>query len=542
MSRNHVVDGGYPVELSLGKNSRGIPGFLARIGPKRIRTKFLLLFTLVIAATSVFLATVIPRDLARYLDEEARHRVETLSGMYEIGLAPGLASNDPAALEAGLRRISDLTDEVLYAVLETGGGEFVAAVNRGLAEKSGYRQTVSEDSDLPLGRTVRLRIPVVSEGTETARLYLGLSFRNLVAPIRRDRQAIGVVGFGALVLGFLLIFLVSPQVTRPLTHLCRTADRIGRGDLTQRAKISSRDEVGRLAEAFNGMMDQVEKAFRDLEGQARMIEGSVSSKSMDLEREISERRRVERELRLAASELESRVSLRTQELSKANEELHGRMLETRRVEGQLQTTLERLEKTLDGMSRAVSQTVELRDLYATGHHRRVSDLAAAIAKEMHLPAEKIEGIRLAGIIHDIGKIAIPLEILVKPTRLTKTETQIVNDHPRIGFDILKSIDFPWPIAHIILQHHERLDGSGYPEGLAGEAILLEARILGVADVVEACCARRSHRLALGTEKALEEIQRGRGTRYDDAVVDACVRLFREKRFYFDFDTEKDLRR
>jgi putative nucleotidyltransferase with HDIG domain len=302
--------------------------------------------------------------------------------------------------------------------------------------------------------------------------------------------------------------------------------------MTQRAKISSRDEIGFLAESFNEMMDRMEKSFHELEDRARVVEGSASTKAMDLEREISERRRVEKELRLASSELENRVNLRTRELSMVNEELHGKMLETRRAEGQLQTNLERMEKTLEGMSRAMSQTVELRDLYAAGHHRRVSDLATAIGREMHLPSEKIESIRLAGIIHDIGKIAVPLEILTKPARLTKTETQIMKDHPRTGFEILKSIDFPWPVAHIILQHHERLDGSGYPEGLSGEAILLEARILGVADVVEACCSRRCYRPALGLEKALEEIQKGRGTLFDAGVVDACVGLFRNKRFSF----------
>jgi putative nucleotidyltransferase with HDIG domain len=256
---------------------------------------------------------------------------------------------------------------------------------------------------------------------------------------------------------------------------------------------------------------------------------------MDLEREITERRRVEKELRLAKGELEKKVEKRTEELSRVNEELSGRVMETRRAEDQLQNTLDRLEKALEGTVRAMSLTIEMRDLYTAGHQRRVSSLAVAIAEELHLPSEKIEGLRLAGIIHDIGKIAMPAEILTKPTRLTKTEFQLVKDHPRIGYDILKSIQFPWPVAHIILQHHERMDGSGYPDGLLGDAILLEARILAVADVVEALSSHRPYRPALGLEKALEEIRRGRGTRYDMRVVDACVRLFKDRRYSFKQD-------
>ena len=137
---------------------------------------------------------------------------------------------------------------------------------------------------------------------------------------------------------------------------------------------------------------------------------------------------------------------------------------------------------------------------------------------------------MAAVIHDIGKIAMPAEILSKPTRLSRTEFQLIKDHPRVGYDILKTIEFPWPVAHIVLQHHERMDGSGYPDGLVGDAILLEARIIAVADHVEAMSSHRPYRPALGLEKALEEIRRGRGIQFDARVVDACIELFREKRF------------
>jgi putative nucleotidyltransferase with HDIG domain len=224
-------------------------------------------------------------------------------------------------------------------------------------------------------------------------------------------------------------------------------------------------------------------------------------------------------------------------LARANNELHGKVLETRRSEDYLQSTLDRLERSLEGTFRAMSMILELRDPFMAGHQQRVSSLAVTIAQEMNLPCEKIEGIRFAGIIHDIGKIAAPAEIMAKPRRLTQSEFQLVKDHPRVGYEMIKDIAFPWPVAHIILQHHERLDGSGYPEGLVGDAILPEARILAVADVVDAVCSLRPYRPALGIEKGLEEIRKGRGIRYDTRVVDACIKLFREGRFSFKKENE-----
>ncbi|MBU4388277.1 MAG: HD-GYP domain-containing protein [Proteobacteria bacterium] len=174
----------------------------------------------------------------------------------------------------------------------------------------------------------------------------------------------------------------------------------------------------------------------------------------------------------------------------------------------------------------------MRDLYRDRHQKRVSQLACAMAREMSLPEEQIEGIRVAGIIHDIGKISVPMEILSKPGRITESEFDIVKNHAQAGYDILKSIKFPWPIAQIVLQHHERMDGSGYPQGLSGEDILLEARILGLADIVEAMASHRPYRPALGIDKALEEISINKGKLYDAEVVNACLRVFKDKGFRF----------
>jgi PAS domain S-box-containing protein len=189
--------------------------------------------------------------------------------------------------------------------------------------------------------------------------------------------------------------------------------------------------------------------------------------------------------------------------------------------------LKDLRKTLEGTIRTIAATVEVRDPYTAGHQTRVSDLAAAIAIEMKLADEQVEGIKMAGIIHDLGKINIPAEILSKPGKLSDLEFQIIKTHPQIGFDLLKEIEFPWPIAEMILQHHEKIDGSGYPQGLKVDEILLEARILAVADIVEAMSSHRPYRPAHGIEKALKQIKRDKGTLLDPKVVDACLKIFKD---------------
>ena len=179
---------------------------------------------------------------------------------------------------------------------------------------------------------------------------------------------------------------------------------------------------------------------------------------------------------------------------------------------------------------SLATAIEMRDPYISGHQIRVTDLACAIGQEMGLPQEAIDGIRLGGILHDIGKIAVPTEILSKPGKLSEYEFAIIKNHPTTGYEILKNIDGPWPLAQIVLQHHERLDGSGYPQGLKEEEIILEARILAVADVVEAMASHRPYRPALGIGAALEEIASNKGILYDPQVADVCTKLFTEKHF------------
>jgi PAS domain S-box-containing protein/putative nucleotidyltransferase with HDIG domain len=202
--------------------------------------------------------------------------------------------------------------------------------------------------------------------------------------------------------------------------------------------------------------------------------------------------------------------------------------ERRKSEEELKQTLESLRKSIGATIQTMVSAVEMRDPYTAGHQLRVADLACSIAAEIGLPQDKIDGIRMAGSIHDIGKLSIPAEILSKPTKLTDIEFSLIKEHSRSGYEMLKDVESPWPLAQIVYQHHERMNGSGYPRNLKGNEILIEARIMAVADVVEAIASHRPYRPGLGIEVALEEIEKNKGIFYDDAVADACLRLFREK--------------
>lgn len=199
---------------------------------------------------------------------------------------------------------------------------------------------------------------------------------------------------------------------------------------------------------------------------------------------------------------------------------------------EIELNIKKLQTALAGTVRVVASTVEVRDPYTAGHQRRVANLAKAIGEEMAIPMLQLEGVFMAGVVHDLGKIYVPAEILSKPSRLNEIEFNLIRTHPQVGYDLLKTIEFPWPIADIVYQHHEKINGTGYPNGLKGDEILLEARIITVADVVEAMASHRPYRPARGIELALEEITKYRGTRYDPVAVDACLLLFQEKGYVF----------
>lgn len=208
--------------------------------------------------------------------------------------------------------------------------------------------------------------------------------------------------------------------------------------------------------------------------------------------------------------------------------------EKSRLEAELKASFAKVNRILDETAQSLSSAVEKRDPYTAGHQQRVAQLACALALELGGTAiEHLKGIWTGAILHDVGKLYVPSEILTRPGTLSRAEFELVKSHPEIGYDILKDIEFQWPVAQFVLQHHERLDGSGYPAGLKGEDIFWESRILGVSDVVEAMSSHRPYRPSKGIEAALEEIRGARGIAYDPLIVDACIKLFSNG---FDFST------
>lgn len=246
-----------------------------------------------------------------------------------------------------------------------------------------------------------------------------------------------------------------------------------------------------------------------------------------------EKREIDTKLEKAYVGLEKRVHDRTRELAEINHELQVEVAEKKRIEIQLNDSFIRLKKAIEETINAFISAVEIRDPYTAGHQLRVAKLSCEIANEMNLNKMQLDAIRIAAILHDIGKIYIPNEILSKPSALTETEFNVVKNHPLAGYDILKTIDFQMPIAKIVYQHHEKLDGSGYPQGLIGNEIMLEARIVNVADVVDAMISQRPYRSSQGIEDALEEIRLNSGILYDQEVVDVCLYIFNEKGFQFE---------
>jgi response regulator RpfG family c-di-GMP phosphodiesterase len=262
----------------------------------------------------------------------------------------------------------------------------------------------------------------------------------------------------------------------------------------------SRDDV--IATLKLGAWDYLTKPIADLAVLEHAVTQALKKASL-----ITENKRYQ-------LHLEEEVSQRTAELERREQEL---------------------KMTLISIVDVVASMVEKRDPYTAGHERRVASLTLAIARELQLDEQRYEGLGLAATIHDLGKVAIPSEILSKPGKLTNIEYQLIQTHAQIGYDILTkgTAEFPWPIKTIVHQHHERIDGSGYPLGLSGQDLLLESRILAVADVVEAMASHRPYRAALGIEMALREITEHQGTLYDSEVVTACLALFADKRFSFD---------
>jgi len=222
-----------------------------------------------------------------------------------------------------------------------------------------------------------------------------------------------------------------------------------------------------------------------------------------------------------------------QEMHEKTTDLEKVKIRYNQLERELQQSDEKLQKFIKGIAYIIAEIVEIRDPYLRGHHQRVSRLATAIAQEMKLPQDKIEGVKIASLVHDVGKVNLPTEIVSKPSKLVEVEFNLLKHHPRTGYEILKKVDFPRPIAEIVFQHQEKIDGSGYPRGLRGAEILIEAKILGVANVVEAMSSYKAYRPALSIDESLAEISKYENILFDTEVVNTCLKLFKEKGFKFE---------
>jgi len=275
--------------------------------------------------------------------------------------------------------------------------------------------------------------------------------------------------------------------------------------LTQVIMITGEPTLETATEALRlGAFDYLPKPARK-DMVCRVVAKAAHEKELRQENE-----RLNEENRKHREELETLVAERTRELQD--------------MVNQRQAAVERLKSVLRSTTEALSLAIEKRDPYTAGHQRRVAEIAIAIGREMEFAADRLDGLFLAATIHDLGKIAVPADILSKPTRLTVPEFDLIKAHTGVGRDIIKGIEFPWPVGEVILSHHERMGGSGYPRGLQGDEICIEARIVAVADVVEAMVSHRPYRPALGMDKALEEIERNKGKLYDPRVVDACIKV------------------
>ena len=311
-----------------------------------------------------------------------------------------------------------------------------------------------------------------------------------------------------------------------------------RGDL-KKALSFSREFLEKREELFSMQSrDRIASLQVRFDTEKKKKEAEIYRlRNVELQNEIIERRKVEAELKEHRDNLEEIVQERTSELSRMNRGLEAEISERiaaenalRGARNSLSESYEQLEKSFKATVFTISKIIEMRDPYAIGHQLQTAELAGNIAREMDLSEEKIQTVYLSSIVHDIGKIRIPQEFLSRSGKLSEIELNVIRAYPRTGYDILKTIDFPWPIADIVLQHHEFLDGSGYPQGLKGDEIMLEARIVCIADAVEAMSSLRPYRRALSVEEILNELAVNRNTLFDGRVTDACTELIRSNRF------------
>ncbi len=421
-------------------------------------------------------------------------------------------------------------DAFYWATLEDGK---IVEINESFESVFGYPR------DEVIGRT-SLELGLYAKPSDRARMLAELREKGVV----RDLELAGRKKGGALITVSLSARPVSQSgrmfllgIIRDITERKKAAEILKESEERYRTLFDGAQdgvaladiETGRLFDCNPALCHMVERDKSELVGQMQSIlhsEGDLTRLTSSFRFHLSGDaiQSVEDDLVSRSGQLIP-VEIRAAKVRIGSRDL---LLGIFRDITERRQSLNKLQSALTGTIKTLATVVESRDPYTAGHQVRVAELAVEIASEMRLEADRIEGIRMAGVIHDVGKVTVPAEILSKPTRLKKAEFELIKDHPQIGYEMVKDIAFPWPIATIILEHHERMDGSGYPKGLAGEDLLLESRILTVADVVEAMASHRPYRPALGIEAALAEIEKNKGTLFDASVVAACLSLFRDK--------------
>ena len=448
-----------------------------------IRLKFLIIVSTILLASTVIMSILISVNERAMFNHSLINKGNGLASyMAKLGKDP-LIMKDSIELDIIVNQAIN-NEEVLYAVIQDASGNILTSQYASIDYRWPRikeivsvlpRDSKSKDIIARIrmqGGIIEVFTPILSDNDTIGKVTLGMSQHKINQQVVKTILFIVVLHLiVTLIIGALLLIVSKKLILDPITELVRVTKRFAKGDLTARVKTKTTGEVLVLTESFNLMMEDLGKAI----------------------------------------------------ISKENE-----LAERKRVELKLQDTLERLRMAIGTTIQVMTSAVEIRDPYTAGHQTRSADLARAIATEMGLQLEKIDGIRMAGSIHDIGKLSIPAEILSKPTKLSEIEFSLIKEHSRKGYEMLKNVESSWPLAEIVYQHHERMDGSGYPRNLKGDEILMEARVLVVADVVESMASHRPYRPSLGIDAALEEIENNRGTYYDNTVVDACLRLFREK--------------
>ena len=274
--------------------------------------------------------------------------------------------------------------------------------------------------------------------------------------------------------------------------------------------VSGTGDIDDVIEAIRlGAWDYITKPINDMGVLIHALNKAIERANL-----LKENRQYREHLESEVKKRTEKILERTHELQQANEHLNKEIMERKTIETMLKNSMTSLEKTIEGSINTISTIIEMRDPYTGGHQKHVAELCRAIAMEMGFSSKQVQGIYYASLIHDIGKLAVPIEVLVKPGPISEIEMMLLKSHPQAGWEMLRKIEFPWPIAQIALQHHERMDGSGYPSGLTGDQILKESKIVAVADVVESMTFHRPYRAALGIEMALNEITKYKGILYD----------------------------